>query len=459
VALNIIILAAGQGSRMKSALPKVLQPLAGKPLLGHVIDAARQLSCERLHIVYGYGGAQVLQALDRPFIHWVEQVEQKGTGHAVGLALESIDDGADVLVLYGDVPLIQPDTLSTFVRQTDSLGVLTAVLKDPQGYGRILRNAAGQISGIVEQCDACDAEKQIDEINTGIMAGKADVLKRLLGQVGKGNNQGEIYLTDIIALAQQQGIQVDALQVTAELEITGVNDKKQLASLERAKQAMIADQLMQQGVTLYDPARLDVRGELVCGKDVVIDVNCVVEGKVELMDGVVVGPNVCLKDCSIGKNARVKANSVIEGVVTGSNVIIGPFARLRPGTRLSDDVHIGNFVEVKNSSVGQQSKINHLSYVGDSEVGARVNIGAGTITCNYDGVNKHKTTIGDNAFIGSGTELIAPLTVGEGATVGAGSTLTKDVPANELTIERGQQKNISGWKRPAKKPSKESSDT
>jgi len=460
--LNIIILAAGQGTRMKSDLPKVLQPLAGRPLLAHVVDTALRLSPEKIHVVHGYGGAQVQACFHdhdlAPDLIWVEQAEQLGTGHAVQLALAEIGDEDDILVLYGDVPFISLDTLQAFLAETGGLGVLTAMLKDPAGYGRILRDPQGRITGIVEQRDASKAENRIDEINTGIMAGKAGLLKRLLGQVDSGNDQGEIYLTDVVALANREAVRIDNLQVTSELEISGINDKKQLAGMERTKQAMIADELMQQGVSLYDPARLDVRGELVCGKDVTIDVNCIVEGRVELKDGVQVGPNVCLRDCTIGKGATIKANSMIEEAIVGDNAIVGPFARLRPGTQLSNEVHIGNFVEIKNSVIESQSKINHLSYVGDSEVGRRVNIGAGTITCNYDGANKHKTRIADDAFIGSGTELVAPLSVGEGATVGAGSTLTKDVPANELTVERGQQKSISGWKRPTKKTADNPSD-
>lgn len=450
--LNIIILAAGQGTRMKSDLPKVLHSLAGKPLLRHVIDTALQLSPERIHVVYGYGGDQVKAMFEHPALVWVEQAQQLGTGHAVQLVLGQVNDSDDILVLYGDVPLISLDTIRALIEATDMLGVLTAVLKDPSGYGRIRRNSENQITGIIEQRDASEAEQKIDEINTGIMAGKAGLLKKLLSQVENGNSQGEVYLTDIVALADRQGIRIDALQTISELEISGINDKKQLAEMERVKQAMIADELMQQGVTLYDPARLDVRGELICGKEVVIDINCVVEGRVELKNGVQVGPNVCLKDCTIGENTVIKANCVIEEVTAGSNVIIGPFARLRPGTRLADEVHIGNFVEIKNSVIGDQSKINHLTYVGDSEIGKRVNIGAGTITCNYDGVNKHKTIIGDDVFIGSGTELVAPIKVGDGATVGAGSTLTKDVPSEQLSIGRSRQQNIPGWKRPTKKP-------
>jgi len=450
--LNVIILAAGQGTRMKSALPKVLHTLAGQPLLNHVINIARQLSPDCIHVVYGHGGERVRYELDQASIKWVEQAEQNGTGHAVELALKHIEDDADVIVLYGDVPLLNPQTLRRLLDETGQLGVLTAILDDPTGYGRMLRDVQGELVAIVEQRDANEEQKAIHEINTGILAGKAGLLKKLLAQVDNGNDQGELYLTDIVALAHQEGIKIDSLQTDSEIEIAGINDRSQLARMERAKQTMIAEQLMLQGVTLYDPARLDVRGDLVCGRDVVIDINCVAEGRVELMDGVQIGPNVCLKDCTIGENTVIKANCVIEGATIGSHVIIGPFARLRPGTSLSDEVHIGNFVEIKNSQVGEQSKVNHLTYVGDSEIGKRVNIGAGTITCNYDGANKHKTIIDDDAFVGSGTELVAPIRVGQGATIGAGSTLTKDVPENELTIERGQQKSIAGWKRPCKKP-------
>lgn len=435
---------------MHSDLPKALHLLAGKPLLQYVLDASRQLSPDQVRVVYGHGGELVRKAFADSDCCWIEQPRQLGTGHAVLLALEDIPDDARVLVLYGDVPLINPETLRRLVDQGAELGVLTADVEDPGGYGRIQRDGAGHMTGIVEHGDATEAERAIREINTGIMTGRAGLLKTLLSEVDNGNAQGEIYLTDVVALANRRDIHIDSLAAATELEITGINDKIQLARMEREQQTRIAQSLMEQGVTLHDPARLDVRGELVCGRNVVIDVNCVVEGRVELKDGVQVGPNVCLKDCLIGEGTIIKANSIVEETTTGANVIIGPFARLRPGTRLASEVHIGNFVEIKKSSVGVASKINHLSYVGDSQVGERVNIGAGTITCNYDGVNKHQTTIGNDVFIGSGTELVAPIEVGDGATIGAGSTVSKNVPPGQLTVERSQQKSIAGWKRPKK---------
>jgi len=384
-------------------------------------------------------------------LQWVHQEQQLGTGHAVQLALQNITADDQVCVQYGDVPMLTAETLSSLLNTGDKLSVLTAHLDDPFGYGRIIRSESGQIEAIVEERDTNEQQKSIKEINTGIMAGKAGLIKQLLEEVGSDNDQGEIYLTDIIALAKNSGILINTFTTSSEIEITGINDKLQLASMERSKQMLIAEELMRSGVTLFDPARLDVRGELICGKNVVIDINCVVEGRVELQDGVSIGPNVYLKDCVIGKDTVIKPNCVIEDGKVGKGAVIGPFARIRPGTQLHDAVHIGNFVEVKNSEIHEGSKVNHLSYVGDSQVGKRVNVGAGTITCNYDGAAKHQTVIEDDVFIGSGAELVAPIKIAEGATVGAGSTISKDVEKGVLIVERSKTRTITDWQRPKKK--------
>jgi len=451
MSLHVIILAAGQGTRMKSSLPKVLHQLAGRPLLEHVLNTARQLQPDCIHIVYGHGGETVKSRLDAEDIQWVYQEEQLGTGHAVQLALEDIGDGEKVCIQYGDVPLLRVSTLTALIEKTDSLGVLTAEVADPTGYGRMIRDNSGQIRAIVEDRDTDDQQKQILEINTGIMVGTAGLIKGLLNNVGSNNDQGEIYLTDIIAMASESGNVVNDFITHSEIEITGINDKVQLAAMERIKQQQIAEDLMRSGVTLYDPARLDVRGDLVCGRDVEIDINCLIEGRVELADGVTIGPNVCLKDCVIGANTSIKANCVIEDAVVGEDSVIGPFARLRPGARLEKSVHIGNFVEVKNSEIDEGAKANHLSYIGDSHIGKRVNIGAGTITCNYDGAAKHKTIIEDDTFVGSGTELVAPIRVGKDVTIGAGSTLSKDIDDGVLVVERCKARTIKDWQRPKKK--------
>jgi len=451
MSLHVIILAAGQGTRMKSSLPKVLHQLAGRPLLEHVLNTARQLQPDCIHIVYGHGGETVKSRLDAEDIQWVYQEEQLGTGHAVQLALEDIGDGEKVCIQYGDVPLLRVSTLTALIEKTDSLGVLTAEVADPTGYGRMIRDNSGQIRAIVEDRDTDDQQKQILEINTGIMVGTAGLIKGLLNNVGSNNDQGEIYLTDIIAMASESGNMVNDFITHSEIEITGINDKVQLAAMERIKQQQIAEDLMRSGVTLYDPARLDVRGDLVCGRDVEIDINCLIEGRVELADGVTIGPNVCLKDCVIGANTSIKANCVIEDAVVGEDSVIGPFARLRPGARLEKSVHIGNFVEVKNSEIDEGAKVNHLSYIGDSHIGKRVNIGAGTITCNYDGAAKHKTIIEDDTFVGSGTELVAPIRVGKDVTIGAGSTLSKDIDDGVLVVERCKARTIKDWQRPKKK--------
>ena len=456
--LSIVILAAGQGKRMNSALPKVLQPLAGRPLLGHVLDAARALDPAAVHVVYGHGGEQVRAALDAaltaaaPRSSWVLQAEQKGTGHAVQQALPALRDDEIALVLYGDVPLVQPDTLRALAALAGpkSLGLLTVELPDPTGYGRIVRDARGKVLRIVEQKDANARERKIREGNTGIMAVPVKRLRGWLGKLRNANAQGEYYLTDIIAMAVKDKVKVAALMAPTVAEVLGINDKVQLAEAEDALQRMRAHALMSAGATLADAVRVDVRGEIVVGRDVFIDVNAVFEGRVVLGDGVVVGPGCVLRDCEIAAGVRLNAYCVIEGATVGAGAIIGPFARLRPGAALGPEVHIGNFVEIKNSAMGAGSKANHLAYVGDATVGERANIGAGTIVANYDGANKHHTAIGADAHTGSNSVLVAPVSIGEGATVGAGSTITKDVPAGTLAVARGKQVTIEGWKRPLK---------
>jgi bifunctional UDP-N-acetylglucosamine pyrophosphorylase/glucosamine-1-phosphate N-acetyltransferase len=464
--MNIVILAAGQGKRMNSDLPKVLQPLAGKPLLAHVIATARALKPTMICVVHGHGGEQVRERLAAPGLVWVEQERQLGTGHAVLQAIPYLDPTKPTLVLYGDVPLTRVDTLTRLIGQARSqpdcaLALLTAQLDNPRGYGRIVRGSPaaaenpaddpqGAILRIVEEKDASDEERAIREINTGILFAPTDRLIHWLPSIGNGNAQGEYYLTDIVALAVAEGMRVCSTQPAQVWEIEGVNCQAQLAALERIKQRNIAERLLEQGVRLADPARIDVRGELVCGRDVFIDANCLFEGRVELADGVEIGPNCVLKNTKVGARSRIAAFSHLDSATLGAADMIGPYARLRPGATLGDDVHIGNFVEVKNSSIADHSKANHLAYVGDATVGERVNIGAGTITCNYDGANKHRTVIEDDVFIGSDTQLVAPVTVGRGATLGAGTTLTMDAPAGQLTISRAKQISVSSWKRPTK---------
>ena len=434
--MNVVILAAGKGKRMYSDLPKVLHPLAGKALLAHVIDTSRQLGAARICVVYGHGGELVRETLDAPDLNWARQEPQLGTGHAVLQAMPALaGTTASTLVLYGDVPLTRAATLQRLIDAAggDALGLLTAHLDNPRGYGRIVR-VDGKVVRIVEEKDADDAERAIREINTGILVAPTAALARWLPGLGNRNAQGEYYLTDIVALAVAEGMPVVTAHPDAGWETEGVNSKVQLAQLERVYQRNLAERLLEQGVTLADPSRIDVRGELVCGRDVSIDVNCVFEGRVVLGDGV-----------------RIKANCVLEDAVVGAGSIVGPFARLRPGTELGREVHIGNFVEVKNSSIADQSKANHLAYVGDATIGSRVNVGAGTITCNYDGANKFRTVIEDDVFIGSDTQLVAPVIVGRGATLGAGTTLTRDAPPDQLTVSRAKQVSIPGWKRPVKK--------
>ncbi len=452
MSLEIVILAAGQGTRMRSTLPKVLHPLAGRPLLEHVIGTARQLEARAIHVVYGHGGELVRERLGGLDVNWVEQAEQLGTGHAVAQAMPAVGDDARVLVLYGDVPLIGADTLRRLaVAAADGLGLLTAELDDPTGYGRILRDGEGRVVGIVEHKDASPEQLAIREINTGFLAAAAADLRRWLGALSNDNAQGEYYLTDIVGMATAEGLPVNAVPPGAIDEILGVNDRAQLAHLERAFQRREAERLMRAGTTLLDPARFDLRGSLQAGCDVTIDVNCVFEGEVVLGDEVRIGPNCLLRNVRVADRVEILANCVIEDAVIGAGARIGPFARIRPGTRLAEQVHIGNFVEVKNADIGAGSKVNHLSYVGDADIGSRVNVGAGTITCNYDGAYKHRTVIGDDAFIGSDTQLVAPVKVGAGATIGAGTTLTKDAPPGELTLSRVPQQTRKGWKRPVKK--------
>ncbi|MFV8572289.1 bifunctional UDP-N-acetylglucosamine diphosphorylase/glucosamine-1-phosphate N-acetyltransferase GlmU [Marinobacter sp. SBS5] len=450
--LHVVILAAGQGSRMKSALPKVLHPVAGKAMLHHVVETAKQLGAEKIHTVIGHGADQVRASLEDDSVNWVLQTEQLGTGHAVAQALPDLPDNARVLVLYGDVPLTSKDTLQGMVEELNEerLALLTVDLDNPQGYGRIVRSAEGQVQAIVEQKDATAEQQAIKEVNTGILAVSAKHLKSWLPTLSNSNAQGEYYLTDIIAMSVEHGLSVEVSQPRTAFEVQGVNNRLQLAELERWYQLQQAERLMTEGATLADPARIDVRGELSIGNDLWIDVNVVFEGKVSLGSNVSIGPGCVIKDATIADGAEIKAHSVIEGAVVGANAQIGPFARLRPGTELSANTKVGNFVETKKAIVGEGSKINHLSYVGDASLGRNVNVGAGTITCNYDGVNKFRTVLGDGVFVGSNTSLVAPVKVDEGATIGAGSTITRDVAENDLAVARGKQRNISGWERPKK---------
>ncbi len=454
MALQTIILAAGTGTRMRSSMPKVLHKIGGIALLAHAHRLASQLGDNAVNVIYGHGGDQVLAALGGVSAQWTEQKERLGTGHAVMQVADWIEDANTVLILYGDVPLLRLGTAQKLIRQVTetSMGLLTISLDNPAGYGRIVRDDNGQVTSIVEEKDASPQQRAINEINTGIMAVNGGLLKRWLSRLGNNNAQGEYYLTDIIALAVAGGIQVETSQPADEWEVLGVNNRMQLAQLERHFQQRQAEALMEQGVTLADPARFDLRGEIEsCGQDVEIDVNAVLEGKISLGDRAKIGPNVYIKDSQIGNDTEIFANSVIENASIGPSCRIGPFARVRPESRICEGAHIGNFVEIKKTEVGRGSKINHLSYVGDAIIGASVNIGAGTITCNYDGTNKHLTVIEDGAFIGSDTQLVAPVTVGKNATIGAGSTITKDAPADELSLSRTKQVTIPGWQRPVKK--------
>jgi bifunctional UDP-N-acetylglucosamine pyrophosphorylase/glucosamine-1-phosphate N-acetyltransferase len=450
--LTVIILAAGQGKRMRSDLPKVLQLLAGRPLLTHVLDCAHALGAADIAVVYGHGGDTVRAACEGYDLRWALQAEQLGTGHAVLQAVPGTPAGNRVLVLFGDVPLLTPATLERQLAQTgpDEVSVLTVDMADPAGYGRILRDGDAVI-GIVEDKDATEAQRRIAEINTGVMVCPGDRLRRWLGALGNDNAQGEYYLTDVIGMAVAEGVVVKGVKAPGEVEVMGINDKKQLAEAERALQARLVDELMADGVGFADPARVDIRGKLTCGRDVFIDVNAIFEGEVHLGDGVRIEANNVIRDSRIGTGTIVHPNCHIESSTTGESCEIGPFARMRPGAVLANRVKLGNFVEVKKSNIADGSKVNHLTYIGDTDMGTGVNVGAGTITCNYDGANKHRTTIGDNVFIGSGVMLVAPLDVGEDATIGAGSTITKGAPAGQLTLARSKQVSIPGWKKPVKK--------
>ncbi|HMN35205.1 MAG TPA: bifunctional UDP-N-acetylglucosamine diphosphorylase/glucosamine-1-phosphate N-acetyltransferase GlmU [Chiayiivirga sp.] len=451
-ALNVVILAAGEGKRMRSSRPKVLQPIAARPMLAHVIDAARALSPAAIHIVHGHEGAAVRAAFaDDADLRWVEQAQRLGTGHAVAQAMPGIGDDARVLVLYGDVPLLRAETLSRLLTAQGALAVLVAELDDPTGYGRIVRDAEGRVAAIVEERDADADQKHIRTVNTGLVAADAAALRRWLAALSNHNAQGEYYLTDIFAMAASAFTPARMVQVSDAQEIEGANDLWQLARLERAFQLRAARALCERGVRLADPARLEQRGTVRVGREVEIDIDVVLEGRVELGDGVRIGPFTRLRDVTLGPGTQVKAHCDLEGVVCAANARIGPYARLRPGTDLADGAHVGNFVELKKTRLGPGSKANHLSYLGDALVGARVNIGAGTITCNYDGVNKSQTIIGDDAFIGSNSALVAPVEVGEGATLGAGTVLTKPAPAGHLTVARARQSTIEGWQRPKKR--------
>ncbi|MFA5679066.1 MAG: bifunctional UDP-N-acetylglucosamine diphosphorylase/glucosamine-1-phosphate N-acetyltransferase GlmU [Pseudomonas sp.] len=454
MAVDVVILAAGKGTRMKSRMPKVLHPLAGKPLLGHVIDSASRLPESRISVVVGHGSDAVQSRFSDPAIHWITQEQQLGTGHALLQALPFFRDDALVLVLYGDVPLIAAQTLEHLLAAAskDRLALLTVHLDDPTGYGRILRDGDGKVCAIVEEKDASAQEKTICEINTGVLAAAVENLRVWLPRLQNDNSQKEYYLTDVIAMARQDGVEICTQHPISALETEGVNSRTQLHRLERHHQRMLAEKLMAAGVTIADVGRFDCRGALQCGEDGFIDINVLFEGDVRLGRDVSIGPNCVIRDAVIGDGVTIKANTVIEGPVTiEAGAEVGPFARLRPGTVLRAGSRIGNFVETKKSDIGPGSKVNHLSYVGDTHIGKGANIGAGTITCNYDGVNKFNTTIGDGAFIGSNSSLVAPVTIGGNATVGAGSTITRDVADGELAVARGRQKNIEAWQRPGKK--------
>ena len=450
--LSIVILAAGQGTRMRSRLPKVLHPVAGRPMLQHVIDTARSLDPEAIYVVYGHGGELVRERLAGIQVIWVEQERQLGTGHAVQQAVPDIPSDHVALVLYGDVPLVQSSTLVPLVdeAETGRVALLTVRLPDPGGYGRIIRNSTGHVTAIVEHKDATPQQREIQEVNTGLLAAPAEQLKGWLERLNNHNAQGEYYLTDVAGLAVGDGVDVVAVRADDPEEMLGANDRAQLAALERAYQRRVGLQLMRDGVALADPERVDVRGSVRAGHDCFVDVNVVFEGEVRLGDGVHVESNCVIRNTVIEDHAVIHSHSSVDGAHIGAAASVGPFARVRPGTRLAAAAKVGNFVETKNADIGEGSKINHLSYVGDADVGDQVNVGAGTITCNYDGANKHRTHIGDRAFIGSGTQLVAPVSVGADATIGAGSTITQDTPDDELTIARARQVTIKGWKRPRK---------
>ncbi|WP_120513860.1 bifunctional UDP-N-acetylglucosamine diphosphorylase/glucosamine-1-phosphate N-acetyltransferase GlmU [Photobacterium salinisoli] len=451
MSFSAVILAAGKGTRMYSALPKVLHTLAGKPMVKHVIDTCSDLGAANIHLVYGHGGDLMQARLAEESVNWVLQAEQLGTGHAVNQASGDFGDDEQVLILYGDVPLISGETLENLLQAQPEggIGLLTVVLDDPSGYGRIVRENEAVVA-IVEQKDATEAQQQIREINTGVMVANGGDLKRWLSQLKNDNAQGEYYLTDVIAMAHAEGRHIQAVHPALAVEVEGVNNRLQLARLERAYQSLQAERLLMQGVMLRDPARFDLRGTLQCGQDVEIDVNVIIEGHVTLGDNVVIGAGSVLIDCEIDDNTLVRPYSIIEGATVGEDCTVGPFTRLRPGAELVGDSHVGNFVEMKQSRLGKGSKASHLTYLGDAQIGDRVNIGAGTITCNYDGANKFRTEIEDDVFVGSDTQLIAPVKIGKGATIGAGATINRDVGDGELVITRAPARTIKGWKRPEK---------
>jgi len=453
--LAVVILAAGQGTRMKSKLPKVLHCVGDRSMLEHSYDRAKSLGANDIHIVYGHGGEQVKSKLAHLDANWVIQEEQKGTGHAVEQALPFISDEEMVLVLYGDVPLVRVETLSSLVEaaKQSGFGLLTALLDNPLGYGRIIRNPDGLVERIVEQKDGTAEELLVNEVNTGMLAVQAGRLRKWIHALENNNAQGEFYLTDVIAMAARSGVVINTVQPASIDETLGANNRVQLAELERYLQQRQAQQLMLEGVTLRDPTRIDIRGELSAGEDVEIDINCLFEGKVKLGDRVKIGPNCIIRNSDIGDDVVIDANSMIEKSHLSNDVMVGPFARLRPDSRLEAGAKVGNFVEVKKSTIGVASKVNHLSYIGDTTMGRDVNIGAGTITCNYDGANKHQTIIGDRVFVGSDSQLVAPITIEDGATIGAGTTLSRNAPAETLTLSRSPQKSIAGWRRPEKKSS------
>ena len=453
MSLSVVILAAGKGTRMRSSLPKVLHPVADKAMVSHVIDSARQLNAQNIYLVYGFGGDVLKAKITGDDLTFVEQKEQLGTGHAVDMASPFLKDDEDVLVLYGDVPLTKVSTLESLlaVKPDNGMGLLTVHLANPTGYGRIVRDNDNTVVGIVEQKDASPEQLLINEANTGILLANGGDLKRWLGNLSNENAQGEYYLTDIIAAAHGEGKVIATAHPETEIEVEGANNRVQLAGLERAYQLRQAEELMIAGATLRDPARIDIRGEVTVGAEVVIDVNCIFEGEVTIADDVQIGANCILKNCTIGKGAVIKPNTLIEDAVIGEIASVGPFARIRPGSEIKRDAHVGNFVEMKKSTMHEGAKAGHLTYLGDAEVGAKANIGAGTITCNYDGVNKSKTIIGSNAFIGSNSSLVAPVSIGDTATVAAGSVIVKDTNDHDLAVARGKQRNIAGWNRPVKK--------
>ncbi|HHW7520423.1 bifunctional UDP-N-acetylglucosamine diphosphorylase/glucosamine-1-phosphate N-acetyltransferase GlmU [Mannheimia haemolytica] len=450
--LSVVILAAGKGTRMYSDLPKVLHPVAGKPMVKHVIDTAKQLDAQQIHLIYGHGADLLKARLSEEPVNWVFQAEQLGTGHAMQQAAPFFADDENIVMLYGDAPLITKATLERLIaaKPENGIALLTVELENPTGYGRIIREN-GSVVAIVEQKDANEAQLKVKEVNTGVMVASGASFKKWLKNLNNNNAQGEYYITDVIAMANQEGFKVQAVQATEFMEVEGANNRLQLAALERFYQKREAEKLLLAGVTIIDPSRFDLRGTVTHGKDVQIDVNVILEGEIKLGNNVKIGAGCVLKNCEIGDNVEIKPYSVIENSIVGAKSAIGPFSRLRPGAELAEETHIGNFVEIKKATIGKGSKVNHLTYVGDAEIGKECNIGAGVITCNYDGANKFKTIIGDNVFVGSDSQLIAPVTIASGSTIGAGATVTKDIAENELVISRVPQRHIQGWQRPTKK--------